>query len=72
MHAKCDQNLLCGQEPRTFSRTANGRTSRRAQIVIMVQTQGSYNSTILKIPLEKGIFSPAVLFCQHFGTAWLV
>ena len=24
------------------------------------------------MPLEKGIFSPAVLSCQHFVTAWLV
>ena len=72
MHAKCDQNILCGQELRTFSRAANGRTSGRIQMVIIVQTQGSYNSTILKLPLEKGIFSQVVLSCQHFGTEWLV
>ena len=63
MHAKCDKNILCGQELRTFSRTVNGRTSGRTQIVIIVQTQGSYNSSILKLPLEKGIFSPIVLHC---------
>ena len=72
MHAKCDQNILCGQELWTISRTANGRTSRRTQIVSIVQTQGSHNSTILKLPLEKGIFSLVVLSCQHLGTAWLV
>ena len=65
-------NILCGQELWTFSRTTNGQTSGRTQIVIIVQTQGSYNSAILKIPLEKGIFSPAVPSYQHFGTAWLV
>ena len=27
MHAKCDQNILCGQELWTFSGTANGRTN---------------------------------------------
>ena len=67
MHAKCDRNILCGQELRTFSRTANGRTSGRTQIVIIVQIQGSYNSTFLKLSLEKGIFSPVVLSCQYFG-----
>ena len=56
----------------TFSRTANGRTSGRTQIVIIVQTQESCNSTILKLPLENGIFSPVVLPCHHFVTAWLV
>ena len=54
MHAKCDQNILCGQELWTLSGTANGRTSG----------QGSCNSTILKLPLEKGIFSPVVLSCR--------
>ena len=39
--------------------------------MIIVQTQGSCSSTILKIPLEKGIFSQVVLSCQHFGTAWV-
>ena len=29
--------------------------------MIIVQTQGSHNSTILKIPLEKGIFSSTIL-----------
>ena len=67
MHAKCDQNLLCGQ-----SRTVNGRTSGRTKIVIIVQTKWSCNSTILELPLEKGIFSPVVLSYQHFGTAWLL
>ena len=67
MHAKCDRNILCGQELWTFSRTANGRTSGRTQIVIIVQIQGSYNSTFLKLSLEKGIFSPVVLSCQYFG-----
>ena len=41
--------------------TANGQTSGRTQKVIIVQNQGSYNSTILKIPLEKGIFSSTIL-----------
>ena len=45
---------------------------RADEIVIIVQTQGSCNYTILKLPLENGIFSPVVLSCQHFGTAWLV
>ena len=44
----------------------------RTQIVIIVQTQRSFNSTFLKLPFEKGIFSPVVLSCQHFGTARLV
>ena len=30
-------------------------TGGRTQIVIIVQTQGSCNSTILKLPLENGI-----------------
>ena len=47
-------------------------TGGRTQIVIIVQTQGSCKSTILKLPLEKGIFSPVVLSYQHFGTTWLV
>ena len=72
MHAKCDQNILCGQELWTFSRTANRRASGRTQIVIIVHTQGSCNSTILKLPLEKGILSSVLLSCQHFETAWLV
>ena len=38
MHAKCDQNILYGQELWTFSRTVKGRTSRRTKIVIIVQT----------------------------------
>ena len=61
MHAKCDQNILCGQELLTFTQTANRRTGGRTQIVIIVQTQGSCNSTILKLPLVKGIFRQVVL-----------
>ena len=72
MHAKCDLNILCGQELWTFSPIVNGWTSGRTQIVIIVQIHGSCNSTILKLPLEKGIFSPVVLSCQHFRTAWMV
>ena len=72
MHAKCDQNILCVQELWTLSGTANGRTRGRAQIVIIVQTQGSCNSIIFKLLLEKGISSPVVISCQHFRTTWLV
>ena len=46
---------------------------RRAdEIVIIVQTQRSCNSIFLKLSLEKVIFSPVVLSCQHFETAWLI
>ena len=42
-------------------------TGGRTQMVLIVETKGSCNATILKLPLEKGIFSPVVLSCQHFG-----
>ena len=45
--------------------TVNGRTSGRTQIVILVQTQGSCNSTILKLILEKGIYFLASISGQH-------
>ena len=38
MHAKWDQNILCGQKLWTFSRTVNGQSSGRTKIVIIVQT----------------------------------
>ena len=59
------QNVLWGQELWSFSRTANGRASGRTQIMIIVQTQGSYNSTILKLPLEGGIYYLASISGQR-------
>ena len=45
--------------------TGYGRTSGRTQIVILVQTQGSCNSTILRLILKKGIFYLASISGQR-------
>ena len=49
MHAKCDQNILAYVVNEHFHELlTDGRADEISQIEIIVQTQGSHNSTFLK------------------------